>query len=249
MHSSLELTVGARGSLLSRAQVVEVQKELTAFFPAVQFSYIWLETKGDKDLATSLRTLDKTDFFTKEIDEMQLRGECRIAIHSAKDLPEPFPEGLAVAALTKGLDPRDVLVLREGQSLFDLPRGARIGTSSARREAALRSLRSDFVCVDIRGTIEKRLQKLDEGEIDGLVAAECALLRLNLMHRNRLFLAGESARLQGQLAVVVRREDREMLDLFACIDSRRDSYENHFVSRDGSYSVCRSGSSSSLPDH
>lgn len=216
---SLKISVGARDSRLSQAQVWEVQKEIQQFNPSVKFYPSWVKTTGDKDLSTSLKSLDKTDFFTKEIDYMLLSGEIRIAVHSAKDLPHPLKEGLYLAALTKGLDPSDSLVLRENETLESLPEGALIGTSSLRREDVIKSLRADLKCVDIRGTIEKRLKTLDQKKVDGVIVADCALVRLKLL-RNRIKLPGETAPLQGQLAVVVREDDLEMRELFQLIDSR-----------------------------
>src|SRR6266852_5250049 len=99
--------IGARGSNLSRAQMAEVQKEW-----GLRCELVWVTTTGDLDKKTSLRGLEKTDFFTRELDQMVLRGEIDGAIHSAKDLPDPLPKGLKLAALSKGVDPRDSLVFR-----------------------------------------------------------------------------------------------------------------------------------------
>lgn len=217
--SFLRIAVGARSSFLSQAQVWEVQGEICKFHPEVKFYPTWVKTGGDKDLSTSLKTLDKTDFFTREIDLMLLEGEIRIAIHSAKDLPDPLRSGLHLAAITQGLDGSDCLVLRENETLESLREGALIGTSSVRREELIRSLRSDLKCVDIRGTIEKRLQTLDRGKVDGLIMADCVFVRLKL-GRGRIKLPGETAPLQGKLAVVVREGDQEMVELFKKIDSR-----------------------------
>ncbi len=214
------ITVCARGSLLSRAQVEEVYREMTQFHPSLQFDAIWVETTGDRDLNISLRTLDKTDFFTKEIDALQLSGICRISIHSAKDLAMPLPQGLSLIALTRGQDSSDVLVLRDRETLSDLMTGAAIGVSSMRREQAIHELRSDLKCVDIRGSIDRRLAILDSCAVDGVVVAEAALIRLQLTHRNRLLLPGPSALLQGRLAILAREDDEEMKQLFSCIDAR-----------------------------
>ncbi|MBS0653468.1 MAG: hydroxymethylbilane synthase [Verrucomicrobia bacterium] len=232
----LIVRVGARQSRLSRVQVAEVLQELRAFHPHVDFEPVWLETTGDRDLSTSLRTLDKTDFFTKEIDQKQLQGEFRISIHSAKDLPDPLASGLRVVALTKGVDSSDVIVLRKDY----LPVGAKIGTSSVRREQNIRDLRSDLVCADIRGTIDSRLQQLDAGIFDGVVMAEAALIRLGLTDRKRINLPGESAALQGQLAVVARANDEEMAQLFSSIDTR-GRHEKSLVSGNRSDAVCSAG--------
>lgn len=211
---------GARSSPLSRAQVEEVLEELRQFHPKIVFEMLWVETSGDKDQRTSLRSLEKTDFFTREIDHAQLQGMCRIGIHSAKDLPDPLPKGLVLVALTKGVDPSDALVLRKGEDLQSLPQGAKIGTSSVRREKNVLALRSDLICVDIRGNIGQRLALLEKGRVDGVVIAEAALLRLRWTKHNRIPLGGDRAPLQGQLAVVAREGDEEMAALFASIDGR-----------------------------
>lgn len=208
--SSLRIKIGARGSSLSRAQVQEVYEELKAHHD-VLFEPIWVDTTGDTDLTTSLTTLDKTDFFTRQIDALLVQGGCRIAIHSAKDLPEPLAEGLKLVALTRGVDPSDALVFLES-----LPLHARIGTSSARRVATMRDLYPSFRCVDVRGTIQRRLALLEERVIDGLVVAEAALIRLHLQPP-RIRLPGPTAALQGRLAVIARENDIEMQELFACL--------------------------------
>lgn len=208
---NFSLEVGARGSKLAQAQVWEVHRELIQYHPNIEFNPHWITTTGDEDKKTSLRDLDKTDFFTREIDQMQLQGRFRISIHSAKDLPEPLAPGLKIVALTKGVDPSDVLVYNK------LPENAVIGTSSYRREQNLLQWRSDLRCVDIRGTIQERLTLLDAGELDGVVMAEAALIRLGLTHRKRIVLEGETAPLQGKLAVIALESDHEMEELFSCI--------------------------------
>lgn len=222
-HSSpetLTLTVGARDSPLSQAQVKEVLEEIRKHHPHITFQPLLVKTTGDHDRKTSLRTLDKTDFFTKDIDALLLNGKCRIAVHSAKDLPAPLPKGLRIAAVTQGVDCGDSLVLRSGETLESLPSGATIATSSARREDAVRSLRQDVRFIDLRGTIGERLAVLDAGVADCVVLAEAALIRLGLTHLNRIRLPGSTATGQGQLAVLVREGDAEMLVLFSCLDVR-----------------------------
>lgn len=179
------LTFGARSSPLSRAQVEEIRQEF-----GFDFEVIWVETTGDRDRETSLRTLEKTDFFTRELDQMLLNGHIDAAIHSAKDLPDPLPQGLVLAALSKGLDPRDSLVIKREPIRL-------VATSSMRREEAVRSLYPHCQFVDLRGTIEERLQK----DVDGVVVAEAALIRLKLDPK-RIFLPGLAAPLQGKLAIV-----------------------------------------------
>lgn len=215
------ITLTSRRSPLAIAQVDEVLKELTLNHPLVQFSCNFIDTIGDIDQNTSLRSLDKTDFFTKEIDEALLSGACRIAVHSAKDLPEPLPHGLTIVALTEGVDSSDALVLKPGQTPDTLSHGCVIATSSVRREEAVRQLLPHANFTDIRGTINQRLMILENENIDGVVIAEAALIRLGMINLNRFKLPGDTTPLQGQLAVVARTEDTEMLFLFSCMDVRQ----------------------------
>lgn len=189
------MLIGARSSPLSRAQVEEIKQEF-----GIDFEVVWVETMGDRDKTTSLRSLEKTDFFTRELDQMVLSGQIDAAIHAAKDLPDPLPEGLKIFALTQGVDPRDSLVIKKEPIRL-------VATSSQRREEAVRALFPDCQFVDVRGTIEERLQK----EVDGVVVAEAALIRLKLTHLPRLFLPGPTAPLQGKLAIVCRMEKNEAL--------------------------------------
>jgi len=211
---NLCVKAGARGSPLSQKQMWEVLEALKEFHPEVSFDPVWITTTGDQDRTTSLRYMENSNFFTKEIDERQLAGAFRISIHSAKDLPIPLAFGLEIVALTKGLDPSDSLVLIEGKE----PK--KIATSSLRREAAIRKLYPEVEIVDIRGNIDERIAQLQEGKVDGVVVAECALLRLGLNGLYRKKLDAPVARYQGQLAVIARVEDEEMARLFSCLDTR-----------------------------
>lgn len=186
--------MGARQSNLSRAQVEEVKKEWD-----LHCEMVWVATTGDIDQKTSLRGLEKTDFFTKELDQMVLQGQIDAAIHSAKDLPEPLPKGLKLAALSKGIDPRDSLVFRMPLK--------RVATSSERREKGVKEVFPFCECVDIRGCIEERLAKWESGEVDGVVIAHAALIRLQLTHLPYMFLPGPVAPLQGKIALVCRENE------------------------------------------
>lgn len=222
MHCSdnkmMTLSVGARPSPLSRAQVKEVLEELRQIHPQIYFDIHYIVTIGDRDQKTSLRTLNRTDFFTRDIDAWVLEKRGRLGIHSAKDLPVPLTKGLSIFCLTRGVDPSDSLVFRPQDTLKNLPFGARIATSSIRREEAVRQIRPDLRFFDLRGTIEQRLAKLETGEADGIVVAEAALIRLGLTHLNRITLPGPTAVGQGQLAVVGHKEDEEIRSLFASLE-------------------------------
>lgn len=208
------IQVGSRSSNLAKAQVFEVWEELKKFHPDIVFEVTYVQTTGDLDKKTSLRDLDKTDFFTKEIDELVLQKKCRIGIHSAKDLPDPLAKGLEIVALTKGLDCKDSLVFN------NLPWGATVATSSKRRQDCVNKIRPDCKCVDIRGTIEERLQKMYDGEVDGVVIAEAALIRLKI-ECNRIKLPGETAAFQGRLAVLAKEDDLEMKEIFKPLMARQ----------------------------
>jgi hydroxymethylbilane synthase len=216
---SVSLKVAARGSPLSVAQVEELQ---SLIHPFVAFEKVFVDTYGDKDRTTSLRTLGKTDFFTREVDALVLSGKCDVSVHSAKDLPEVIPENLSLIAVTRGVDSRDVLVLREGESLESLPEGAVIATSSERRIDAVKALREGFRYIDLRGTIGERLQLLQEGVADGVVVAEAALIRLKLTHLNRVYLPGTTVEGQGRLAIVGKSDKKYYLEkLFSCLDREK----------------------------
>lgn len=219
------ITTIARNSPLSRAQVQEVHDAITKVHPEITFEPLWIETHGDKDLKTSLRDLPQGNFFTKEIDDLQLSGKARISIHSAKDLPIPLSSGLRIVALTRGVDNRDALVLRDNENLSTLKYGAKIATSSIRRDEMIKELGkklcNNFCSVDIRGTIGKRLEKLFSGEVDGVIIAKAALIRLQLEQLNHITLDGPTARYQGQLAIIARSTDCEMKELFSCLDTRK----------------------------
>lgn len=187
--------VAARGSKLSRAQVEEV----AALYPSFLFEVTYVETHGDKDRQSSLRTMDKSDFFTREVDELVLKGMCDLSVHSAKDLPEHIPDGLEVVEITQGVDTSDSLVI-EGE----LKAGMVIATSTERREKSVLMLCSDIEFVEVRGSVEERLEVWRRGEIDGVVIAEAALIRLGLTHLPRITLPGEVAKMQGKLALVAK---------------------------------------------
>ncbi len=180
----------------------------------MELDLIWVETVGDRDKKTSLRFLEKTDFFTRELDQMVLAGTIEMAIHSAKDLPDPLPQGLSLWVLTAGLDPRDSLVFRRG---FAFPEDGLVATSSSRREGVVRSLYPKAHFVDLRGTIGERLALLEKGVVDGVVVAEAALIRLQLTHLHRQVLPGETALHQGRLALIGKTENRDLCSQLAVL--------------------------------
>jgi len=204
------LRVGTRPSRLAIRQAEEIAR----YFPYAGCTIVPIATSGDKDKVTPLGDLEKSNFFTKEIESTLLRNEVDIAVHSAKDLEEDMPMGLAIAALTKSISPYECVVSRNHKTLAGLPRQAVVGTSSKKRRQAVYSYRKDLLVKDIRGDIEERLDKLDRGEFDALIVAHAALIRLGIENRiAEIVLPSiiEPHWLQGRLAVQVRRDRKDLI--------------------------------------
>ncbi|HEX2091057.1 MAG TPA: hydroxymethylbilane synthase [Longimicrobiaceae bacterium] len=206
--------IASRGSELALWQARAVEGALRAAGPAADVEVRVVRTTGDRILDVPLARIGDKGLFTKEIDEALLRGEADVAVHSLKDVPTRLPEGLVIAAITTREDPRDVLVRRDGAGcgLSELAAGARVGTSSLRRRAQLRALRPDLEVVDLRGNLNTRLAKLDDGEYDAIVLAAAGVLRLGWKARISAYLDPGSwlpAVGQGALAVVTRADDAE----------------------------------------
>jgi len=211
------IKIGSRSSRLAKIQVEEVLSLIGGL--RCPYGLITLNTQGDLDKTTSLTTNPADNFFTDALDEALLKKQIDIAIHSAKDLPQRLNEGLKIFALTKPLDKTDSWV--STYSIEDLPQGAKIGTSSPLRSEMIRILRPDVMLVDIRGTIDERLDLLKNKYVDGLIIATCALKRLGYENQINSILPWETVPLQGQLAVVGRSEDFEFEKMFEDIDVRR----------------------------
>lgn len=215
------LKVISRHSPLAIIQVEEVFGQL----PDLKYELSVFKSFGDKHKSISLmRDNLRSDFFTKELDEMLLADEADIAIHSAKDLPYPLPVGLEIIALTRKLDGSDSLVVGEGlpTRLSDLPKGAVIGTSSPKRKQELEALRNDLTVKSIRGTIEERIEQTDKGDYDAVIVATCALQRLGLENRISEILPFKTHSLQGVLAVVAKRGRNDLKEVFGQIDNRKN---------------------------
>lgn len=210
------IKVITRNSPLALLQV----EELFTLFPHIHHTVQKVASFGDKHKDISLMSAIDGDFFTRELDSAVLTGSTDIAIHSAKDLPYPLTAGLEIYCLTQAADKTDSLVTRNGATLAQLPSGSRIGTSSAMRRAGLLQIRSDIEVISIRGTIEERIAQVDNGSIDALIVATCALMRLGLTNRIAQKLPFKTHPLQGNLAVVGRKGDSQLKSLFAKHDIR-----------------------------
>lgn len=218
---STRVIVGSRGSALAMAQTQLVIEKLRDLFPQIEFAVMTIKTEGDRWLETTLTQLGGKGVFTKEIEEALLAGKIDLAVHSLKDLPTELPKGVMIGAVLDRADPRDALISREGMKLAELPRGACLGTDSPRRRVQLLAYRRDFQIKSIRGNVDTRLRKLDEGQYDAIVLAAAGLTRLKLQNRVTEYLSTDlmlPAPGQGVLAVEIREDDERIRKLVASLD-------------------------------
>ncbi len=210
------IRIGTRGSTLALAQTAWVKGKLAEKFPDARIETILIKTSGDRFLEASVQAIGGKGIFTKEIEDALLRHEIDIAVHSMKDLPTNLSAGLIVAAVPHREDPRDILVSTGAKKLSDLSAGAKIGTGSLRRRAQLLYYRRDLIIVPIRGNVDTRLKKLDQGECDALVMAAAGLKRIAREERIAEYISNDvclGAAGQGALGLESREDDsiREQL--------------------------------------
>ncbi|MBI4357724.1 MAG: hydroxymethylbilane synthase [Candidatus Omnitrophica bacterium] len=173
------IKIGTRGSQLALYQAELVRAKLKESFPLMRFEFIKIRTKGDMIRHANLGAIGP-GIFTREIETALLKKEIDLAVHSAKDLATDLPAGLAIGAILDREDPRDCLVARARKTLKELASGARIGTSSLRRRAQLKRLRPDLEICEMRGNVDTRVKKIEEGNYDGMVLAHAGMRRLGL---------------------------------------------------------------------
>jgi hydroxymethylbilane synthase len=222
-----QLVIGSRGSKLALTQAGLVKAELELLEPALAVRIEIIKTSGDAS-TESLSIIGGLGVFTRELEAALLDKRIDLAVHSLKDLPTSLPDGLVIAAICKREDPRDALVLKlkskaQSASIRTLPKGATIGTSSPRRLAQLQHLRDDLVIKDVRGNVDTRLRKLDEGEYDALVLACAGLRRLGIA--DRISAALPAAEMlpavgQGALAIETRAGDEATIAVVSKLDHK-----------------------------
>ena len=213
------LRIGSRGSQLALWQANHIRALLEARRHTVEIEII--KTTGDKILDVALAKVGTKGMFTKEIEEALAEGRIDLAVHSLKDLPTEISSGFKIAAITKREDPRDVFCSQKYQSLDDLPHGARVGTSSLRRQAQLKALRNDLELHPLRGNVDTRLRKLADGEYDAIILAAAGLSRLGKNQFMRHVLPAEvmcPAAGQGALAIEIRAGDFATAELVKFLD-------------------------------
>lgn len=222
-----EIIIGTRGSELALAQSGDVEIQLKKLCPKTNIRIKIIKTKGDKITDVPLAKIaglpgaglpgSGKGLFVKELEEALLSGEIHLAVHSMKDVPTEIPPELMIGSITKRLDPRDVLISKNGWRLDELPVLAIIGTSSLRRKAQLTHYRSDLKVVDLRGNIGTRLKKLDtQDDLQAIVIAAAGLLRLHLEKKVTQFLSKDvilPAAGQGALGIEIREDAQELKEI------------------------------------
>ena len=209
-----QIKIGTRGSLLATTQSTWVRKQIEAEHPGITVELVKIVTKGDKILDVPLAKVGGKGLFVKEIEEALLRKDVDLAVHSMKDVPSELPDELHLGIIPPRENPHDAFISTMFAKLADLPEGATVGTSSLRRRAQLAALRPDLKIVDLRGNLDTRLRKLDEGKFQAIILAAAGLNRLGMSSRaTGYFTAKEMlpAVGQGALGIELRKDDDELL--------------------------------------
>jgi hydroxymethylbilane synthase len=222
---SRPLVIGSRGSKLALWQAEQTREQLLLLNPQIDVQIKIIKTTGDVK-NDPLSVIGGKGVFTKELEDALLDGRIDIAVHSLKDLPTILPEGLSISAVCEREDARDALVLRSGAqngSLLHLQGGAVVGTSSQRRLAQLKALRGDVVVKDLRGNVDTRIRKLDEGQYDAVILASAGLVRLGLQERISARISINEmlpAVGQGAIAIETRSDNEPAVQNTSALDHR-----------------------------
>ena len=218
--------LATRKSLLALTQSKWVKSEIEQRWPEVEIELLKVVTRGDKILDVPLAKVGGKGLFVKEIEDALLRKDADLAVHSLKDCPTELPEGLEVSIFPRREDPRDAFISRDGRKLSELPHGAKVGTSSLRRLSQLRKIRPDLVIESLRGNLDTRLRKLDEGMYNAIILAAAGLNRLGLSNRITEHLDPETmlpAIGQGSLGIEFRSDDSRMREILSSIHDEKTS--------------------------
>lgn len=224
----MKLRIGTRTSKLALSQVAEVHLLLADHYPELQIEIVPITTSGDKIQDRNLAEIGGKGLFVKELEDALRQNKIDIAIHSAKDVPPFIHDETELAAFTERLDARDCFVSKKYASLKDLPKGAVVGTSSARRKAILLRLRKDLKVVNFRGNVDTRLSKLENEEVDAAILAACGMMRLgkeqtvnHAIEKDQMLPAGG----QGALAIQIRKNDEKISSMLQKINDEKTRIE------------------------
>lgn len=219
--NNITVRIATRKSALALWQAEYVKAKLEHYHPGIRVELVPMTTKGDIILDTPLAKVGGKGLFVKELEVAMLEGRADIAVHSMKDVPVDFPEGLGLEVICPREDPRDAFVSNSIKSLADLPKGAIVGTSSLRRQCQLKASRPDLDIRDLRGNVNTRLRKLDEGEYDAIILAAAGLIRLKMCDRIAQFIEPEEmlpANGQGAVGIECRSDDTTIKALLAPLE-------------------------------
>lgn len=221
-----KLRIGTRGSQLAMWQAHWIKENLVMTHPDLDVEIVRIKTTGDKILDVPLAKVGGKGLFVKEIETALLEGLIDLAVHSMKDVPTEFPDGLGIVATSRREDPRDALLSRDNVSLDDLPQGATVGTSSLRRQAQFLHLRNDLRIESLRGNINTRLRKLKEGQYDAIILAYAGVKRLGWKNEVTQVLEPDiilPAIGQGALGIEARLDDSDTLDRISFLNDSTTS--------------------------
>ncbi|AGS38684.1 MAG: hydroxymethylbilane synthase [Cycloclasticus pugetii] len=217
------IKIATRKSPLALWQAEHVAKLLKASHPSLEIELVKMVTQGDKILDTPLAKIGGKGLFIKELEQGMLNGDADLAVHSMKDVPAQVPEGFEIGAILSREDPRDAFVSNAYSSINDLPLGAVVGTSSLRRQSQLLKMRPDLHIKSLRGNVNSRLQKLDNGDYDAIILAAAGLIRLGFENRIKMALPVNTllaAIGQGAIGIECRQGDTATLALIECLHDK-----------------------------
>ncbi len=219
-----KLHIATRKSPLALWQANYVRDALLARNPGLDIELLTMTTQGDKILDTPLAKVGGKGLFVKELETGMLEGRADLAVHSMKDVPVEFPDGLGLAAILPREDPRDALISNNYSCIDELPKGARVGTSSLRRQCQLNARRPDLKILDLRGNVNTRLKKLDDGDYDAILLAAAGVKRMGWEERITELLAPEQflpAIGQGAIGIEIRADDDRVRTLVGELNDRQ----------------------------
>jgi hydroxymethylbilane synthase len=219
--STRTIRIATRKSALAMWQANYVQAKLLEHHPELTVELLPMSTQGDRILDTPLAKIGGKGLFIKELEVAMQNGEADIAVHSMKDVPIAFPDGFGLHAICERENPFDAFVSNTFESLESLPHGAVVGTSSLRRQCQLRALRDDLIIKDLRGNVNTRLAKLDDGQYDAIILAAAGLIRLGMQQRIRQEIQADislPAVGQGAVGIECRNDDAELISLLSALN-------------------------------
>lgn len=225
--TSRTIRIATRKSALALWQAEYVKAKLLHFHPDIHVELVPMSTQGDRILDTPLAKIGGKGLFIKELEVAMLNDEADIAVHSMKDVPVAFPEEFVLSTICERENPFDAFVSNKFKTLSELPIGAIVGTSSLRRQCQLRALRPDLNITDLRGNVNTRLAKLDNGDYDGIILASAGLIRLDMAQRIAQQIPPEMslpAVGQGAVGIECRADDTQLHELLAPLNHEQTAF-------------------------